>query len=87
MLRNSAHILSRHQRRIAHPVAGLLSQRYHPPDRHCVGEEARLKVVEVTPVGEIIGDCGHYCFTSGTICWLMWEDYDREVGKKVASAA
>ena len=46
-----------------------------------------LKVVEVTPVGEIIGYCGHHCFTSGTICWLMWEDYDREVGKKVASAA
>jgi branched-chain amino acid aminotransferase len=42
---------------------------------------------EVTPVGEVIGDHGHYRFTPGTICRLMWEDYDRAVGKQVASAA
>ncbi len=42
---------------------------------------------EVTPVGEIIGQHGHYRFTPGTICRLMWEDYDRRVGKKVATAA
>jgi branched-chain amino acid aminotransferase len=42
---------------------------------------------EVTPVGEIIGERGHYRFTPSTICRLMWEDYDRIVGKQVASAA
>jgi branched-chain amino acid aminotransferase len=42
---------------------------------------------EVTPVGEIIGNVGHYRFTPGTICRLMWEDYDRMVGKKVAATA
>jgi len=42
---------------------------------------------EVTPVGEVIGEHVHYRFTPGTICRLMWEDYDRAVGKRVASAA
>ena len=42
---------------------------------------------EVTPVGEIIGARGHYRFTPGTICRLMWEDYDRTVGKTVAASA
>jgi branched-chain amino acid aminotransferase len=42
---------------------------------------------EVTPVGEVIGEIGHYRFAPGTICRLMWEDYDRTVGKQVASAA
>jgi len=42
---------------------------------------------EVTPVGEIIGERGHYRFTPGAICRLMWEDYDRTVGKKVATAS
>jgi hypothetical protein len=42
---------------------------------------------EVTPVGEIIGSVGHYRFTPGTICRLMWEDYDRLVGKRVAATA
>jgi branched-chain amino acid aminotransferase len=42
---------------------------------------------EVTPVGEIIGERGHYRFTPGAICRLMWEDYDRAVGKKVATAS
>jgi hypothetical protein len=27
---------------------------------------------EVTPVGEIVGSVGHYRFTPGTICRLMW---------------
>jgi len=42
---------------------------------------------EVTPVGEIAGEVGHYRFTPGTICRLMWEDFDRTVGKQVATAA
>ena len=42
---------------------------------------------EVTPVGEIIGAVGHYRFTPGTICRLMWEDYDRIVGKQAAASA
>ena len=42
---------------------------------------------EVTPVGEIIGERGHYRFTPGAVCRLMWEDYDRAVGKKVAATA
>jgi branched-chain amino acid aminotransferase len=42
---------------------------------------------EVTLVGEIIGEGGHYRFIPGTICRLMWEDYDRLVGKKVAATA
>jgi len=42
---------------------------------------------EVTPVGEIIGERGHYRFTPSTICRLMWEDYDHMVGKQIASAA
>jgi branched-chain amino acid aminotransferase len=42
---------------------------------------------EVTPVGEIIGEIGQYRFTPGTICRLMWEDYDRAVGKNVAATA
>jgi branched-chain amino acid aminotransferase len=42
---------------------------------------------EITPVGEIIGAGGHYRFTPGTSCRLMWEDCDRLVGKKVAATA
>jgi branched-chain amino acid aminotransferase len=42
---------------------------------------------EVTPVGEIAGEHGHYRFTPGAICRLMWEDFDRTVGKPVATAA
>jgi len=42
---------------------------------------------EVTPVGEIAGEVGHYRFTPGAICRLMWEDFDRAVGKQVATAA
>ena len=38
-------------------------------------------------LGEIIGAVGHYRFTPGTICRLMWEDYDRTVGKQVAATA
>jgi hypothetical protein len=32
---------------------------------------------EVTPVGEIIGELGHYRFTPGALCRLIWEDFDR----------
>jgi branched-chain amino acid aminotransferase len=42
---------------------------------------------EITPVGEIEGAIGHYRFTPGTVCKLMWEDYDRITGKKVDKAA
>jgi branched-subunit amino acid aminotransferase/4-amino-4-deoxychorismate lyase len=42
---------------------------------------------EVTPVGEITGQYGNYRFTPSTICRLMWEDYDRLVGKKIEAAA
>jgi len=42
---------------------------------------------EVTPVGEIIGEVGHYRFTPGALCRLMWEDFDRLVGKQVAATA
>jgi branched-chain amino acid aminotransferase len=42
---------------------------------------------EITPVGEIVGEIGHYRFTPGTVCRLMWEDYDRITGKKVEKAA
>jgi len=33
----------------------------------------------MTPVGEIIGEVGHFCFTSVALCRLMWEDFDRLV--------
>lgn len=46
-----------------------------------------VSAAEVTPVGEIIGEVGHYRFTPGTICRLMWEDFNRLVGKKVAASA
>src|SRR5258708_37725722 len=42
---------------------------------------------EITPVGEIDGAIGHYRFTPGTICRLMWEDYDRATGKAATAAA
>jgi len=42
---------------------------------------------EVTPVGEVLGHAGNFRFTPGAICRLMWEDFDRTVGKKVAAAA
>jgi branched-chain amino acid aminotransferase len=59
------------------------------PDELAKADEVFLtgSAAEVTPVGEIIGERGHYRFTPGTICRLMWEDYDRVVGKKVATAA
>ena len=59
------------------------------PDELGKADEVFLtgSAAEVTPVGEIIGEHGHYRFTPGTICRLMWEDYDRKVGKQVASAA
>jgi branched-chain amino acid aminotransferase len=59
------------------------------PEELAKTEEVFLtgSAAEVTPVGEIIGEHGHYRFTPGTICRLMWEDYDRKVGKQVATAA
>ncbi|MGE3783278.1 MAG: branched-chain amino acid aminotransferase, partial [Alphaproteobacteria bacterium] len=40
----------------------------------------------VTPVGEIVGHYGHYRFTPGRLCRLLWEVYDRAVGKQLAAA-
>jgi branched-chain amino acid aminotransferase len=59
------------------------------PEELATADEVFLtgSAAEVTPVGEIIGTVGHYRFTPGTICRLMWEDYDRAVGKQVESAA
>ncbi len=59
------------------------------PDELVKADEVFLtgSAAEVTPVGEIIGERGHYRFTPSTICRLMWEGYDRVVGKKVATAA
>jgi branched-chain amino acid aminotransferase len=42
---------------------------------------------EVTPVGEVVGQHGNFRFTPGVICRLMWQDFDRTVGKKAAAAA
>lgn len=59
------------------------------PDELANADEVFLtgSAAEVTPVGEVIGERGHYRFTPGRICRLMWEDYDRAVGKKIAATA
>jgi branched-chain amino acid aminotransferase len=55
------------------------------PDELARAQEVFLtgSAAEVTPVGAI----GPYRFTPGTISRLMAEDYDRAVGKPVATAA
>ena len=50
---------------------------------------AARKMGQDTPLPslEIAGEGGHYRFAPGAICRLMWEDFDRVVGKQVATAA
>ena len=50
---------------------------------HQAADGARRETV----VADFAGDVGNYRFTPGTICRLMWEDFDRTVGKQVATAA
>ena len=58
------------------------------PDELANADEVFLtgSAAEVTPVGEIVGQYGNYRFTPGRICRLMWEDYDRAVGKQLIAA-
>jgi len=66
-----------------------VAERAIMPEELAKADEVFLtgSAAEVTPVGEIIGERGHYRFTPGTICRLMWEDYDGAVGKRVAATA
>jgi branched-chain amino acid aminotransferase len=59
------------------------------PSELAEAEEVFLtgSAAEVTPVGEVDGHIGRYRFAPGAICRLMWEDFDRTVGKQAASAA
>jgi len=59
------------------------------PDELSKAQEVFLtgSAAEVTPVGEIVGKAGNFRFTPSAICRLMWEDFDRAVGKQVATAA
>src|SRR5712671_5687205 len=48
---------------------------------------ARQRGIKVVERAIMPNELGHYRFTPGTICRLMWEDYDRLVGKKVGATA
>ncbi len=64
-------------------------ERHMMPEEFARADEVFLtgSAAEVTPVGEIDGAIGHFRFTPGTLCRLMWEDYDRTVGKVAKAAA
>jgi branched-chain amino acid aminotransferase len=74
---------------LAHKRGIKVVERAIMPEELATAEEMFLtgSAAEVTPVGEVIGERGHYRFTPGAICRVMWEDYDRAVGKTVAATA
>jgi branched-chain amino acid aminotransferase len=74
---------------LAHKRAIKVVERAIMPEELGKAQEMFLtgSAAEVTPVGEVVGKVGNFQFTPGAICRLMWEDFDRAVGKHVATAA
>ena len=74
---------------LAHKRGIKVVERAIMPDELAKAQEVFLtgSAAEVTPVGEIVGEVGHYRFTPGAFCRLMSDDFVRAVGKQVATAA